>query len=172
MQSHTLYRRPLPAGAIAFSSAQGRQVFAEALEAGGLEMYFPLAEQFHTQADPAFCGLGSLVVALNALGVDPGRLWKGPWRWFAEDLLDCCVSLDEVRRRGLDMDELACLARCNTWSCSARARAGSRRFAPASRSRERRRTCSSRRTTAAAWSRRARVTSRRSGAITQDVIWR
>ena len=113
MQSHTLYRRPLPAGAIAFSSAQGRQVFAEALEAGGLEMYFPLAEQFHTQADPAFCGLGSLVVALNALGVDPGRLWKGPWRWFAEDLLDCCVSLDEVRRRGLDMDELACLARCN-----------------------------------------------------------
>ena len=109
----TLYRRPLPQGAVAFSSVEGRQVFAEALAAGGLDPYFPLAEQFHTQADPAFCGLGSLVVALNALGVDPGRLWKGPWRWFAEDLLDCCVPLDEVRRRGLDLDELACLARCN-----------------------------------------------------------
>ena len=113
MPSPTLYRRPLPAGAIAFSSAAGRQVFSEALAAGGLEAYFPLAEQFHTQADPAFCGLGSLVVALNALGVDPGRLWKGPWRWFAEDLLDCCVPLEEVRQRGLNLDELACLARCN-----------------------------------------------------------
>ena len=109
----TLYRRPLPADAIAFSSADGRQVFAEALAAGGLDGYFPLAEQFHTQAEPSFCGLGSLVVALNALAIDPGRLWKGPWRWFAEDLLDCCVPLAEVRERGLDLDELTCLARCN-----------------------------------------------------------
>jgi glutathione gamma-glutamylcysteinyltransferase len=109
----TLYRRPLPADIIAFSSAQGRQVFAEALAEGGMDGYFPLAEQFHTQGDPSFCGLGSLVVALNALAIDPGRLWKGPWRWFAEDLLDCCVSLDEVRRRGLSLDELVCLARCN-----------------------------------------------------------
>src|SRR5262245_19963860 len=111
--SETLYRRPLPADAIAFSSADGRQVFAEARAAGGLDGYFPLAEQFHTQSDPAFCGLGSLVVALNALGIDPGRLWKGPWRWFAEELLDCCVPLSQVRERGLDVEELACLARCN-----------------------------------------------------------
>jgi len=110
---NTLYRRPLPADAVAFSSPAGRQLFAEALAAGGLGGYFPLAEQFHTQSDPSFCGLGSLVVALNALAIDPGRLWKGPWRWFSEELLDCCVSLDEIRRRGLDLDELACLARCN-----------------------------------------------------------
>src|SRR5262245_39442889 len=109
----TLYRRPLPADAISFSSPAGRQIFAEALAAQGLNGYFPLAEQFHTQSDPAFCGLGSLVVALNALAIDPERLWKGPWRWFAEDLLDCCVPLEDVRQRGLDMDELACLARCN-----------------------------------------------------------
>ena len=109
----TLYRRPLPTDTIAFSSSEGRSVFAEALASGGLDGYFPLAEQFHTQSDPAFCGLGSLVVALNALGIDPGRLWKGPWRWFAEDMLDCCVPLSEVRERGVDLDELACLARCN-----------------------------------------------------------
>lgn len=109
----TLYRRPLPADAIAFSSAEGRQLFGEALAAGGMDGYFPLAEQFHTQAEPAYCGLGSLVVALNALAIDPGRLWKGPWRWFAEDLLDCCVPLEEVRARGLDLDEVACVARCN-----------------------------------------------------------
>jgi glutathione gamma-glutamylcysteinyltransferase len=111
--SETLYRRPLPGDAIAFASPAGRQLFAEALAGGGLDGYFLLAEQFHTQSEPAFCGLGSLVVALNALAIDPGRLWKGPWRWFSEELLDCCVSLDEIRRRGLDLDELACLARCN-----------------------------------------------------------
>jgi len=111
--TETLYRRPLPIDATAFSSPSGRALFAEALAAGGMDGYFALAEQFHTQSDPAFCGLGSLVVALNALGIDPGRLWKGPWRWFAEEMLDCCVGLDEVRRRGLDLDELACLARCN-----------------------------------------------------------
>ncbi len=111
--TETLYRRPLPADATEFSSPAGRQLFAEALAAGGLDGYFPLAEQFHTQSEPAFCGLGSLVVGLNALAIDPGRLWKGPWRWFSEDLLDCCVSLEEVRRRGLDLDEVTCLARCN-----------------------------------------------------------
>jgi len=109
----SLYRRQLPADTIAFSSPEGQQVFKEALALGGLGGYFQLAEQFHTQADPSFCGLGSLVVALNALGIDPGRLWKGPWRWFSEELLDCCVSLPEVRARGLDVDELTCLARCN-----------------------------------------------------------
>ncbi|HKU42333.1 MAG TPA: phytochelatin synthase family protein [Polyangiales bacterium] len=110
---HTLYRRPLPDGTIAFSSPEGRKIFGEALAHGGLDGYFPLAEQFHTQSDPAFCGLGSLVVALNALAIDPGRLWKGPWRWFAEDLLDCCVPLSHVRERGLSLDELGCLAGCN-----------------------------------------------------------
>ncbi len=109
----TLYRRPLPDDLVAFASPAGRSLFAEALRAGGLEGYFALAEQFHTQADPAFCGLGTLVVALNALGIDPGRMWKGPWRWYTEELLDCCVPLDTVRARGLTLDEVACLARCN-----------------------------------------------------------
>ena len=88
----TLYRRALPTEAIAFSSPEGRELFAAALAARGMDGFFPLAEQFHTQSDPSFCGPGSLVVALNALGIDPERSWKGPWRWFAEDLLDCCAS--------------------------------------------------------------------------------
>jgi len=111
--TNTFYRRPLPDNAIPFSSIEGRRLFSEALASGGLDGYFRLAEQFHTQAEPTFCGLGSLVMALNALAIDPGRLWKGPWRWFGEELLDCCVPLEVVRTRGLDLDELACLARCN-----------------------------------------------------------
>jgi glutathione gamma-glutamylcysteinyltransferase len=109
----SFYRRPLPAEHIPFASPEGRVVFREALAEGNMEGYFALAEQFHTQSDPAFCGLGTLVVALNALGIDPGRLWKGPWRWYGEELLDCCAPLDVVRERGLTLDQLACLARCN-----------------------------------------------------------
>lgn len=109
----TFYRRPLPSDTTEFSSPLGRRLFGEALASGGLEGYFRLAEQFHTQAEPQFCGLGSLVVALNALAIDPGRRWQGVWRWFSEQLLDCCVALDQIRQRGLDLDEVACLARCN-----------------------------------------------------------
>lgn len=113
MVAPSFYRRPLPDGLIAFSSPEGKQLFASALARGTMEGYFVLSEQFHTQAEPAYCGLGSLVVALNALGVDPGRLWKGPWRWFDESLLDCCVALDVVAARGVTLGELACLAECN-----------------------------------------------------------
>ncbi len=116
----SFYRRPLPATLLALDSPEGRALFAEALAAGTLESYFPLAEQFQTQAEPSFCGLTSLVVVLNSLAVDPGRLWKGPWRWFGEEMLDCCVPLDQVRARGLTLDELACLARCNGADATAR----------------------------------------------------
>lgn len=113
MLEDSFYRRPLPAAQIPLSSAEGRSIFREALAEGNMEGYFAVAEQFHTQSDPAFCGLGTLVVALNALSVDPGRLWKGPWRWYGEEMLDCCTPLDRIRVQGLTLDEFACLARCN-----------------------------------------------------------
>lgn len=100
-------------GLIPFSSPEGRVLFGEALQAGTLEAFFPLIEQFHTQTDPAFCGLASLVMTLNALGVDPGRVWRGPWRWFSEELLECCTPLSRVQEIGVSLDEVACLARCN-----------------------------------------------------------
>jgi hypothetical protein len=39
---------------------------------------------------------------LNALAIDPGRTWKGPWRWFDESMLDCCEPL-EVSNGGLTL---------------------------------------------------------------------
>lgn len=113
IMKQTFHRRTLPTNAIGFSTPEGRALFSEAMAAKGMDGYFPLAEQFHTQSDPAFCGPGSLVVALNALAIDPGRPWKGPWRWFSEDMLDCCVPLADVREQGVDIDTFACLARCN-----------------------------------------------------------
>jgi glutathione gamma-glutamylcysteinyltransferase len=75
----TFYRRPLPDQCIAFSSKEGKSIFRNALSAGYMEGFFHLIEQFHTQAEPAYCGLGTLSMILNALGMDPNRLWKGPW---------------------------------------------------------------------------------------------
>jgi glutathione gamma-glutamylcysteinyltransferase len=110
---NTIYMRPLPTDLVALDSRDGRELFTEALLRGTMEGYFKLAQQFHTQSDPAYCALGSLVCGLNALQIDPARAWKGPWRWFSEELLDCCKPLEEIRRSGLSLAEAACLARCS-----------------------------------------------------------
>jgi glutathione gamma-glutamylcysteinyltransferase len=107
------HRRPLPEPHVDFSSPEGRQLLREALADGTAEAFFPLIAHLHTQAEPAWCGLGTLVTVLNALQIDPGRTWKGPWRWFGEELLDCCKKLDAVGAEGLSLHEVACLARCN-----------------------------------------------------------
>lgn len=112
-QTTSFYRKPLPAQLVPFSSQEGKQIFTEALVQNCMSAFFPIMEQFHTQADPAFCGLGTLTMILNALGLDPNRLWKGPWRWYSEELLDCCVPLDVVKKQGITMPEFACLAKCN-----------------------------------------------------------
>ncbi|CAE8712165.1 unnamed protein product [Polarella glacialis] len=75
--------------------------------------FFRLIEQFHTQDEPSFCGLGTLTMVLNAMNVDPGRTWKGPWRWFRETMLDCCEPLERIQLNGITFIPLACLARCN-----------------------------------------------------------
>ena len=48
--------------------------------AGDAGAFFPLVANLHTQTEPAWCGFGTLVTVLNALEIDPGRVWKGPWR--------------------------------------------------------------------------------------------
>lgn len=72
----TVFRRPLNAPAIAFSSPAGRELFSRALARGTAEGFFPLIEQYSTQDEPAYCGLASLAMVLNALNVDPRRPWK------------------------------------------------------------------------------------------------
>jgi hypothetical protein len=111
----SFHRRHLPLDCIAFSSPDGRKLFVEALNAptNYMHIYFPLAEQFITQAEPAYCGLSTLAMCLNAMQVDPGRLWKGAWRWFSEELFDCCTSLSVAKEKGISMAEFICLARCN-----------------------------------------------------------
>ena len=111
----SLFRRVLPPCCVGLTTKEGRAIFNEALAAGGCEgSFFTLLSFLHTQAEPAFCGLASLTTVLNALSVDPLRQWhRSQWRFFEEEHLDCCVALEEVRRVGVVLEELACLARCN-----------------------------------------------------------
>ena len=54
-----------------------QKIFNEALQKGTMEGFFRLISYFQTQSEPAYCGLASLSVVLNALSIDPGRKWKG-----------------------------------------------------------------------------------------------
>ena len=80
----------------------GKQYLRAALMGNSAECYFRLAEAFHTQSEPAFCGLATLVMVLNALEVDPGRKWKQNWRWYDESMFACCIDLEQVKKDGID----------------------------------------------------------------------
>ncbi|KAH9603079.1 hypothetical protein KSS87_009457 [Heliosperma pusillum] len=109
-----VYRRTLPSPpAIEFASPQGKQLFVEALTKGNMDGFFKLISYYQTQSEPAYCGLATLAVVLNALSIDPGRKWKGPWRWFDDTMLDCCEPLEKVKISGISFGKVACLAHCN-----------------------------------------------------------
>jgi Phytochelatin synthase len=99
----TFYRRSLPDTCVAFSSKLGRNYFESAMRHRGLKSYFHLMEQYTTQSEPAFCGISTLVIALNALAVDPRRIWKGSWRWYEESMLNCCIDLEQAKETGITM---------------------------------------------------------------------
>ncbi|KAF7818451.1 glutathione gamma-glutamylcysteinyltransferase 3-like isoform X1 [Senna tora] len=114
MATPGLYRRALPSPpAIEFASPEGKKIFTEALAQGTMEGFFKLISYYQTQSEPAYCGLATLAVVLNALAIDPGRKWKGPWRWFDDSMLDCCEPLTKIKEKGITFGKVACLARCN-----------------------------------------------------------
>lgn len=42
-----------------------------------MDGFFKLISYYQTQSEPAYCGLATLAMVLNALAIDPGRKWKG-----------------------------------------------------------------------------------------------
>ncbi len=74
----TLFRRvlPCPPAITCFDSDCGILLFQNALLNGTMKNFFALSSHFLTQDEPAFCGLSTLVMALNTLNVDSGRLWR------------------------------------------------------------------------------------------------
>ena len=117
--ANTFHKRILPTALISLSSPEGRRLFKEALDLGGMESYFALSEQFVTQSEPSFCALSSLAMVLNALSFDPKKTWKGSWRWVSEETLQCdsvqvCGhSLEKVKHSGMNFAEFESLAKCH-----------------------------------------------------------
>jgi glutathione gamma-glutamylcysteinyltransferase len=112
---YSFHRRILPSSLIQLSSPEGKALFKESLLSESAEAFFPLSEQFLNQSDPAYCGVTTLVMILNAFGIDPNVRWKGGWRWYGSEdmILDaCCVNPERVRRGGISMEEYQSLGRC------------------------------------------------------------
>lgn len=115
----SFHKRELPSNLISLSSEQGKKIFKEALDEGGMQSYFPLSEQFLTQSEPAFCALSSLAMVLNALNHDPGKVWKGVWRWTSEETLRCDSTeicghaFEDFKVKGVNFSEFESLATCH-----------------------------------------------------------
>lgn len=52
-------------------------------------------------------------MVLNALEVDPGRTWKGIWRWYTDEMLECCGPLATIREHGITLDQFVRLSQCH-----------------------------------------------------------
>ncbi|KAI7870483.1 Phytochelatin-domain-containing protein, partial [Lichtheimia hyalospora FSU 10163] len=103
----------MPENLIPFSSNEGKELFIKSMNSIYNSIYFILSQNFTTQTDPAFCGLSTLSMILNSLGVDPLQIWKYPWRWYVDDMLNCCRSLENIKQNGITIEEFSCLAKCN-----------------------------------------------------------
>lgn len=113
---YSVHKRVLPADLTAFSSQQGKRYLMEAFADGTAESYWKLTEHFVNQSDPAFCGVTTLLMCLNALCIDPNIRWRGGWRFYgSEDVLlnRCCFSAERIRRKGIVLEDFARLGRCH-----------------------------------------------------------
>lgn len=99
---------------IPYRSDEGKQMLTDCIRSGSAENYLSLSEQFLTQSSPPSCGMATLAMVLNSLGVDPGRVWQKPWRWFTEEMLISCFPLEKTEETlGLTMEHFALIAECN-----------------------------------------------------------
>jgi hypothetical protein len=103
---------PLPPALIGAASDEGESLLvgAEAREA-----YFPLADQFLTQENQAFCGVASMVMVLNALNVPaPSTPAFEPYRTFTQDNLlnektEAILPVATIKEQGITLDQLGAL---------------------------------------------------------------
>ena len=99
----------LPDNLAGFSTHDGEAYFAES---DAREAYFPLANNFLTQKTQAYCGVASIVMVLNALGVPaPPVPEYAPYRTFTQDNVltpgtDAVLPRDALARQGMTLDQI------------------------------------------------------------------
>jgi hypothetical protein len=100
---------PLPDNLTGFSTHDGEAYFSES---DAHEAYFPLASNFLTQKTQAYCGVASMVMVLNALGVPaPPVPEYEPYRTFTQDNVlsertDVVLPRETLGRQGMTLDQL------------------------------------------------------------------
>ncbi|HEY1781771.1 MAG TPA: phytochelatin synthase family protein [Roseiarcus sp.] len=100
---------PLPDNLAGFSTRDGEVYFAES---DAHEAYFPLASNFLTQKTQAYCGVASMVMVLNALGVPaPAVPEYEPYRTFTQDNVlsertDVVLPRETLAHQGMTLDQV------------------------------------------------------------------
>ncbi len=100
---------PLPDNLTGFSTHEG-EVFLS--ESDAREAYFPLASNFLTQKTQAYCGVASIVMILNALGLPaPVVPEYAPYRTFTQDNVlseqsDAVLPRETLARQGMTLDQI------------------------------------------------------------------
>ena len=99
---------------VPYRSTKGRELLMDCLRSSASDIYLSLSEQFLTQSSPPSCGVATLAMVLNSLRIDPGRVWRKPWRWFTEEMLISCFPLEKTEQTmGLTMEHFGLIAECN-----------------------------------------------------------
>src|SRR3954452_18065693 len=100
---------PLPDSLIDLRSAQGEQLLRHP---GALEGYVPLGANFLTQKTQAYCGVASIVMVLNTLGVPaPTSPECETYRTFTQDnFLDerteAVLPREVLAKQGMTVDQI------------------------------------------------------------------
>jgi Phytochelatin synthase len=103
---------PLPGNLVDFNSPDGEHFL---VESDADAAYFPLASQFVTQKTQAYCGIASLTMVLNAMGVPaPTSPEYGSYKFFTQDNAlntetDAILPRELLARQGTTLDQLGAL---------------------------------------------------------------
>jgi hypothetical protein len=100
---------PLPQNLINLNSNQGAALLHDS---EALQSYWPLSIQFVTQKNQAFCGVASIVMILNALGVPaPTTPEFDPYKTFTQDNVftpatEKVLPQETLRKIGMTLDQI------------------------------------------------------------------
>lgn len=100
----------LTSNLIGFNSREGEKLL---LTSDAREDFFPLSMQFVTQNNQAYCGVASMIMVLNSLGLPaPETPQYSPYRVFTQDNFfnnektKAILTPEVVSRQGITLDEL------------------------------------------------------------------
>ncbi|HEY9645926.1 MAG TPA: phytochelatin synthase family protein [Chroococcidiopsis sp.] len=101
---------PLPANLIGFNTPEGEELL---LESDARQDYWDLSIHFVTQVNQAYCGVASMVMVLNSIGITaPPTPDDAPYNTFTQsNLFDNpataqVITPEVVARQGMTLDEL------------------------------------------------------------------